>query len=195
MSVGDEPHSLTILNNCSLYPFHICSNTSQTILIQYFRILYFYNAKYKNALFVSQTWLQLCSLICFQKIFSFFLLNYDLPLHAMKCWLSCLSAAASCLQVPEPMLFKLQLLLIKVSMTDKSLLHASLFYPWELVKLYCLICIHWCSDSTGHFCFSWSGNTFLVGSFLNISWAAFVSTHNPLFSNYLNTALFFFVIF
>lgn len=110
----------------------------------------------------------------------------------MKCWLSCLSAAASCLQVPEPTLFKLQLLLIKVSMTDKSLLHASLFYPWELVKLYCLICIHWCSDSTGHFCFSWSGNTFLVGSLLNISWAAFVSTHNPLFSNYLNTALFFF---
>lgn len=65
-----------------------------------------------------------------------------LALPEMKCLLSHWSAVTSCLQVLNTMLFKPQLLLIRASMTDKSLLHASLFYPWEIAELYCLICVH-----------------------------------------------------
>lgn len=50
-----------------------------------------------------------------------------LALHEMKCLLSHWSAVTSLQQ--EATLLKLQLLLIRALMTDKSLLHASLFYP------------------------------------------------------------------
>lgn len=112
-----------------------------------------------------------------------------LALHEMKCLLSHWSAVTSCLQQQEATLLKLQLLLIRALMTDESLLHASLFYPRETAKLYCLICIHRRSDSTGHFHFSWRGNTFLVGSWLNICYAILMSSQNLLLSNYLNVSL------
>lgn len=67
-----------------------------------------------------------------KKISFFYPPKYSLVLQAMKCLLSHWSAAASCVQVLEPMLFKVQLLLIEVSMTDKPLLHTSLFYPWDI---------------------------------------------------------------
>lgn len=82
--------------------------------------------KKKKALLVSHV--QSSSLICFPPTFPFSsFCHVMLALHEMKCLLSHWSAVTSLQQ--EATLLKLQLLLIRALMTDKSLLHASLFYP------------------------------------------------------------------